>query len=73
MTPYNRLIQKEHLEAYVDIDFISQFLGLPIKTIYKWSSESSLNGFPCYKLGRRLKFKISEIERWIRKYKKGGC
>ena len=58
-------------EKYVDIETVMDYLDTKKKTIYKWVYESRITGFPYYKIGRYLRFKLSEIEFWIQKYKKG--
>jgi len=53
-------------EPFVDMDTLVVLLGgIPKKTLYKWSSESRLNGFPAYKLGKHLRFRQSEVNSWI--------
>jgi len=55
-------------EPFVDMDTLVVLLGgIPKKTLYKWSSESRLNGFPAYKLGKHLRFRQSEVDTWLRK------
>lgn len=55
-------------EPFVDMDTLVELLGgIPKNTLYKWSSESRLNGFPAYKLGKHLRFRQSEVDVWLRK------
>ena len=57
-------------EPLVDINTLRGFLGgIPKKTIYKWTSESKINGFPYYRPGRELRFRISEVDGWLKKYR----
>ncbi|MCP4648616.1 MAG: helix-turn-helix domain-containing protein [PVC group bacterium] len=54
-------------EPLIGIDDVCEYLGdIPKKTVYKWSSESRINGFPVYKTGRHLRFRKSEIDTWLR-------
>ena len=60
-------------EPLVDVEKLSEFLGgIPKKTIYKWTSESKINGFPYYRPGRGLRFRISEVDAWLKKYRSAG-
>jgi len=54
--------------VFIDIDTLSIRLGVPKKTIYKWTSESNINDFPYYRIGRYCKFIWKEVEAWYRKY-----
>ena len=55
-------------EPFVDIGEVEKFLRVERKTLYKWTSESRNNSFPFYKIGRCLKFRLSQIDRWANKY-----
>lgn len=57
--------QPEHLQS---VDDLSQWLGIPVKTIYKWTSNHH-SGIPFYRLGKHLRFRFTEIEAWLRKYR----
>ena len=57
-----------NFEPFVGIEEIQELLKVPKKTVYKWTSESRINGFPYYKIGRHLKFRISQVYRWADKY-----
>jgi excisionase family DNA binding protein len=50
------------------IDALCQFLGMPKKSVYKWTSNRH-SGFPFYKVGKHLKFRFSEVNFWLRKYR----
>jgi excisionase family DNA binding protein len=49
------------------IEDLSEFLKLPVKTLYTWVSQKRL---PHLKLGNRLRFRQKEIEKWLNR--KGG-
>jgi DNA binding domain, excisionase family len=55
-------------EGFVSIETLMERLGVPKKTIYKWSYEHLTTGFPSYKIGRHLKFRFSEVEIWLKKF-----
>lgn len=47
---------------FLSVEELSKFLGLKAKTIYSICRRGEL---PCYKFGRLLKFKRSDIEAWV--------
>ena len=50
-------------EPYVNIEQAAAFLSVPVSFLHRnWKSAE----VPCYRAGRRLKFKISELEAWLR-------
>jgi predicted DNA-binding transcriptional regulator AlpA len=57
-------------EKYVDLEELSTVCGIPTSTIYKYSSERRKNGFPCGKAGKELRFKVSEVQEWMKKRNK---
>lgn len=60
--------EKHEFEPFITIKELSLLLQIPIKTIYKWVSESSINKFPSRKIGRHLRFRLSEVDDWLKKY-----
>lgn len=61
-----------HFESMVGIDTIKDRLQVPKKTLYKWVHEHRTNGFPFYKIGRHLRFRLTEVETWLRKFRRSG-
>ena len=53
----------EGLEQLISIDEPSDYLGVPVKTIYDWR----LTGHgPCaIRVGRHLKYAISDVHEWL--------
>jgi excisionase family DNA binding protein len=53
----------EGLEPLISIDELSDYLGVPVKTIYDWR----LAGHgPCaIRVGRHLKYAISDVREWL--------
>jgi len=45
------------------IDEVSQYLGIPIATIYGWRLRGL--GPPAAKVGRHLRFRWSDVEAWV--------
>jgi excisionase family DNA binding protein len=41
---------------------VSEYLGIPVKTIYKWVSEDRL---PAYKIGRHIRFFPKEVRAFV--------
>jgi excisionase family DNA binding protein len=56
------------VELLQDIDELCRLLGVPKKTVYKWTSDRH-TGFPYYKVGKHLRFRFSEVDAWLRKYR----
>lgn len=42
---------------------LSEFLQVPLTTIYKWRAEG--NGPPAFRIGKYLRFDRSEVEAWM--------
>lgn len=56
------------IEPLRDIDELCELLGVPKKTVYKWTCDRH-SGFPFYKVGKHLRFRFSEVDSWLRKYR----
>lgn len=50
-------------EPWVSVDEVSQHLGIARDTVYRWRENK---GLPAHRLGRLWKFKLSEIDDWVR-------
>jgi excisionase family DNA binding protein len=48
---------------------IAGYLGVPPSTIYKWTHEGFI---PHVKLGRLVRFRLAEVERWVEKRSVAG-
>ncbi len=42
---------------------VAEFLGLPVGTIYRWRQHGE--GPIGYRVGRHVRYKRSEVERWL--------
>ncbi len=51
-------------EAWVDTEQVAAHLGIQKQSIYRWIEEK---GFPAHHVGRLLRFKLSEVDEWVRK------
>lgn len=54
-------------EDYMDIQELSEYIGMSTSTIYSWSYRHKI---PCSRLGKRLVFSRKDIDAWIKKQKK---
>lgn len=51
------------VENWVTIKDVQKYLGVGRETILQWIAKRNM---PAYKVGRLWKFKLSEIDDWIR-------
>jgi excisionase family DNA binding protein len=51
------------LERWLNLEEISQYLGVSKDTIRAWIKKGAIPG---HKVGRQYKFKVSEVDAWIR-------
>lgn len=50
-------------EPWVSVDDVAKHLGVAKDTVYRWIEA---NGLPAHRLGRLWKFKLSDIDAWVR-------
>jgi excisionase family DNA binding protein len=50
-------------DKWVNVNDIADYLSVSIDTIRSWIKQDKI---PCYKLGKMYKFKLSEIDDWVR-------
>ena len=50
-------------EPWVSVDTLASHLGVAKDSIYRWIERRKL---PAHKIGRLWKFKISEVDSWVR-------
>jgi excisionase family DNA binding protein len=50
-------------EAWVSIDAIARHLDVSKDTVYRWIDQREM---PAHKVGWQWKFKISEVDSWVR-------
>lgn len=50
-------------EPWVTMKEVQDYLGVRRETVTQWINK---RGLPAYKVGRLWKFKISEIDEWVR-------
>ena len=55
--------EEMQVEKWVNLEDVAEHLSLSQDTVRTWIKEGKL---PAYKSGKRYKFKISEVDEWVR-------
>lgn len=50
-------------EPWVSVEDIAKHLGITKDSVYRWIERK---GLPAHRMGRLWKFKISEVDEWVR-------
>jgi excisionase family DNA binding protein len=50
-------------EPWVSVEDVAKHLGVAKDSVYRWIDSRSL---PAHKIGRLWKFKLSEVDDWVR-------
>ncbi len=50
-------------DGWVGIEEVAQYLDVKVVTVRKWIKDKKI---PCHKIGKLWKFKISEIDEWVK-------
>ncbi len=50
-------------EPWVNVEQVAKHLGVKRHSIYRWIEDK---GFPSHRAGRLLRFKLSEVDQWMR-------
>ena len=50
-------------EPWVDVERVADHLAVTRDVIYRWIKQK---GFPARRVGRLFRFKISEVDEWVR-------
>ena|SRR5437588_5004485 len=50
-------------EPWVSVDVLAQHLGVTKDSVYRWIERK---GLPARKIGKLWKFKLSEVDAWVR-------
>lgn len=50
-------------EPWSSVDEVAKHLGVARDSIYRWIEA---RGLPAHKIGRLWKFKLSEVDQWVR-------
>ena len=51
-------------ERWVNVEEVAKHLGVRKESVYRWIDKK---GFPAHRAGRLLRFKLSEVDEWVRK------
>lgn len=51
-------------EPWVSVDDLAQHLGVTKDSVYRWIERK---GLPARKIGKLWKFKLSEVDEWVRR------
>lgn len=51
-------------DRWLSVEEIAEYLGVSKDTIYAWRAKKSM---PAHRIGRFWKFKIVEVDAWVRK------
>ena len=50
-------------DRYLSVAEICTYLGIKRDTVYKWISKKEL---PAHRVGKLWKFKVSEVDEWVK-------
>jgi excisionase family DNA binding protein len=50
-------------EPWVSVDVVANHVGIARDTVYRWIEAK---GLPAHRIGRLWKFKLSEVDEWVR-------
>ena len=51
-------------ERWVDVEEVAKHLGVRRESVYRWIDKK---GLPAHRVGRLLRFKLSEVDEWVRR------
>ena len=55
--------QPEMTEPWASVEDVAKHLGVAKDSVYRWIDH---RGLPAHKIGRLWKFKLSEVDEWVR-------
>ncbi len=58
------------LEPLLDVAELAAYLGVPVSTVYDWRSRGL--GPRAYRLGKHLKFAVSDVRTWVEGQREGS-
>lgn len=57
-------MDNNHNEKWIGVDEAAEHLGIKPVTLREWIKKD--NGIPAHKIGKLWKFKISELDNWVK-------
>jgi len=57
------MTEKQNIENWMSMKSITEYLDVSRETVLQWINNRNM---PAHKVGRLWKFKVSEIDEWIR-------
>ena len=66
----SREYEEMQVEKWVNLEDVAEHLSISQDTVRTWIKEGKL---PVYRAGKRYKFKISEVDEWVRKGRIQEC
>ena len=57
--------QRNDFEPYASIKDVAEFLGVCEKTVRRYCSSRVREPLPFYCVGRQLRFRLSEVNKWV--------
>ncbi len=55
----------ETSEKWINIDEAAEYLGVKTATVRSWLRKEN-NYIPAHKIGKQWKFKVSELDKWVK-------
>jgi excisionase family DNA binding protein len=65
ISPAEALKEREALHG---IEVVMEYLKVSKKTVYNWTYHGSTTRIPHLKVGKKLLFRLSQIDKWLKKY-----
>jgi excisionase family DNA binding protein len=56
-------------ERWVGVEGVARHLGVAKDSVYRWIEE---RGLPAHRVGRLFRFKLSEVDAWVRQGNQGA-
>jgi len=56
-------VKVENAEPWASVDAVARHLGVRKESVYRWIESRRM---PAHRIGRLWKFKVSEVDAWVR-------
>ena len=64
------MLKREAIEKYISLEQAAEYLGVSVVTIRGWIKK--YDSIPAHKIGRLWKFKVSELDEWVKSGRSGN-